>query len=190
MSPRLNDVFDYYVPEAKEVTLPDHSSLFSFRFASLNYQLQHRVHYQYMLEGYDKEWLTADKDRTVSYSNLPSGKYILRVKASLLESPDRVDVKSITIIVPPSFFLSSSAIWMYMAAFVLVGVGLLIWRQNKMMDEMMRRKSEEGAEAPVADTAEEEKTEVEESREEKIIEAEIIEEAEIIDDDYTSANKF
>lgn len=190
MSPRLNDVFDYYVPEAKEVTLPDHSSLFSFRFASLNYQLQHRVHYQYMLEGYDKEWLTADKDRTVSYSNLPSGKYILRVKASLLESPDRVDVKSITIIVPPTFFLSSSAIWMYMAVFVLIGVGLLIWRQNKMMDEMMRRKSEEGAEAPVADTAEEEKTEVEESREEEIIEAETIEEAEIIDDDYTSANKF
>ena len=178
------------MPETKEVTLPDHNSLFSFRFASLNYQLQHRVHYQYYLEGYDKQWHTADKERTASYSNLPSGKYILRIKASLLESPDKIDMKSITIIVPPSFFLSSSAIWIYMVVFILLTVGLLIWRQNKMMDMMERKRKAEGEEATKAESSDEKKEEEIVAQEEDIPETEIIEDAVIMDDDNISANKF
>ena len=190
ISPRLNNLLDYYVPETKEVTLPDHNSLFSFRFASLNYQLQHRVHYQYYLEGYDKQWHTADKERTASYSNLPSGKYILRIKASLLESPDKIDMKSITVIVPPSFLLSSSAIWIYMVVFILLTVGLLIWRQNKMMDMMERKRKAEGEEATKAESSDEKKEEEIVAQEEDIPETEIIEDAVIMDDDNISANKF
>ena len=186
MSPRLNDVFDFYVPEAKEVTLPDHRALFSFRFASLNYQLQHRVHYQYNLEGYDKEWHTADKDRTVSYANLPSGKYILRVKASLLESPDKFDMKTITIIVPPSFFLSTSAIWIYMVLFVILVTLIMIWRQNKLKKKTL---GNGGTQQNEEQKTEEEEQEKDKAEKVEIIEGEVIEEAEIIDEDYKSANK-
>ena len=77
-SPRLTNEFGYYVPESKEVTLNDHKDHIQLRFAAMNYQLQHRVHYQYMLEGYDKDWHNADNDRTATYQGLPTGYLYLR----------------------------------------------------------------------------------------------------------------
>ena len=64
ISPRYDNTYDNYIPDSKSVTLPRNNIVFAFRFASLNYQLQHRMHYQYMLEGYDKEWRNADKSMT------------------------------------------------------------------------------------------------------------------------------
>ena len=131
-SPRLTDTYSYYVPDSKRVQLPSHGSEFSFRFASLNYQLQHRVHYQYMLEGYDNDWLNADKDRLVSYSGLPSGSYIFKVKAFLLESPENYDMREIEVVVPTYFLLSSAAVWLYML--LIIGTVLtLFYRRQELL---------------------------------------------------------
>lgn len=133
MSPRLNDKFAHYVPDSKSVELPKRGSVFAFRFASLNYQLQHRTHYQYMLEGYDKEWQNADKSRTASYANVPSGTYRFCVKAFLLESPDKYDMKVIEVIVPPFFLLSADAIWIHISLIVfIVATFICIHRRNIM----------------------------------------------------------
>jgi hypothetical protein len=131
-SPRMNDYYDFYVPESREITLTSHSARIRLRFASLNYQLQHRVHYQYMLEGYDRQWNNADKTRMASYPGLPTGTYKFKVKAFLLESPEWADIKEITIIVPPHFLLSTSAIWLYMFLAAVISLCFLFWRQKKI----------------------------------------------------------
>ena len=103
-TPRMPDqAFDYYVPESKKVKIPESNSTFAFRFAALNYQFQHRIHYQYMLEGYDDEWQNAGKDRMATYSNLSGGTYQFKVKAFLLESPENYDIRTIEVVVPYSF---------------------------------------------------------------------------------------
>ncbi len=133
-TPRKDSPIDYYVPGSKSVELPNHGDLFSFRFASLNYHLQHRVHYQYMLEGYDDSWQNANRQRIASYNNVPTGTYHFKVKAFLLESPDKYDIKQIEVIVPPYFLLSSNAIWVYM----ILGASLGIWlmfRRQKYLDK-------------------------------------------------------
>ena len=112
-SPRLNKTFDYYVPSRRSVKLPDRNGEITFRFASLNYQLQHRVHYQYMLEGYDKDWMNADRERTATYSGLPAGTYTFKVKAYLLESPDQYDIRTMEVIVPSLWLLSTPALIIY-----------------------------------------------------------------------------
>lgn len=131
-SPRLTSHYDYYVPDAKRVELPTHGSVFSFRFAALNYQLQHRIYYQYKLEGYDTEWQNADKTRTASYAGIPTGTYHFKVKAFLLESPDKFDMKVIEVVVPPYFLLSSKAVWIYMTLGLILSLGLMIWRQRQL----------------------------------------------------------
>ena len=131
-SPRLNDTYDYYVPESRKVELPSHSSAFAFRFAALNYQLQHRMVYQYKLDGYDRDWVNADKTRTAHYHNVPAGTYRFQVKAFLLESPEAYDTRTIEIMVPPSPLLSPAAVWVYMA---LMAVGMLFglwWYQERL----------------------------------------------------------
>lgn len=112
-SPRLNKTFDYYIPSSRKVKLPDHNGDFAFRFAALNYQLQHRVHYQYMLEGYDKDWQSAGRDRIAIYSDVPGGTYTFKVKAYLLESPDQYDIRTMEVIVPSPFYLSTFALIIY-----------------------------------------------------------------------------
>jgi hypothetical protein len=105
-SPRLNDTYDYYVPLSKHVEIPGNSPSFAFRFAALNYQLQHRAVYQYMLEGYDDDWQNADKKRLAYYNDVPAGTYTFKVKAFLLESPEKYDLRTIEVVVEASNLLT------------------------------------------------------------------------------------
>ena len=182
-SPRFSQNFDYYVPDARKVELPDHDDEFSIRFASLNYQLQHRIHYQYMLEGYEEDWHNADKTRTATYSGLPAGTYEFKVRAFLLESPDKYDLKSITVIVPQHFLLSESAVWIYMVLAAAIIITLLYIRQERRRKE--EREYEDELKANQADsdngTDAETSTEAEATAKPKP-EEEVIEEAEIIED--------
>ena len=133
-TPRMPDqAFDYYVPESKKVKIPESNSTFAFRFAALNYQFQHRIHYQYMLEGYDDEWQNAGKDRMATYSNLSGGTYQFKVKAFLLESPENYDIRTIEVVVPYSF----TSFIVYFLLLLLVA-GLVYWwyrRRHKSSDD-------------------------------------------------------
>lgn len=140
-SPRLNDALSHYVPDSKEVELPSHNSSFAFRFASLNYQLQHRVHYQYMLEGHDKEWQNAGSERIASYSGVSSGTHTFKVKAFLLESPDKYDMRTINVIVPPHFLLSSNAVWIYMILVAVILIAFIYIRQERLARREKSRKA-------------------------------------------------
>ena len=140
-SPQLTDLYDFYVPDAKEVELPSHKTSFAFRFASLNYQLQHRVHYQYMLEGYDTDWHNAGKDRIARYDNVPSGNYKFIVRAFLLESPDKYDQREIAVVVPPMFFFSSGATWFYMLLVAVCGLLLLFLSQRRIREKVKRQRA-------------------------------------------------
>ena len=133
-TPRMPDQpFDYYVPESKSVKLPDANSTFAFRFAALNYQFQHRIHYQYMLEGYDDEWQNAGKDRMATYSNLSGGTYQFKVKAFLLESPENYDIRTIEVVVPYSF----TSFIVYFILLLLVAGLVYYWyrRRHKSSDD-------------------------------------------------------
>ena len=176
-SPRFNANFDYYIPDSRKVELPNHDDEFSIRFASLNYQLQHRIHYQYCLEGYEEDWNNADNTRTATYSGLPAGTYEFKVKAFLLESPDKYDMKTITIVVPPHFLLSQSAIWIYLFLAAAIVITLLYIKEERQR-KIEREYQEElngTADGTDDDSAEAEGEAAPKSEEEVIEEAEIIE---------------
>lgn len=143
-SPRFTDTYNYYVPESREVRLPSHNMVVAFRFASLNYQLQHRVHYQYMMEGYDHSWQNADRTRKASYSDLPTGHYRFVVKAFLLESPEKYDMRQIDIVVPSYFLLTTNAIWIYMVLVAVLCIWLLFYRQRQLAKAENMRLLHEG----------------------------------------------
>ena len=149
-TPRQTSLYDYYVPDAKTVRLANHDDEIGFRFASLNYQLQHRVHYQYMLEGYDEDWQNASASRTAWYNNLPSGTYKFKVKAFLIDSPEKYDLKEIEVIVPPSFLFSRKAVWIYMTIGVVLCVMLMFWLQKRRRRRERRSLKEKMAHENIA----------------------------------------
>jgi AraC-like DNA-binding protein len=139
-SPRLTNLYDCYIPDTKKVTIPEHDSKIAFRFASLNYQLQHRVHYQYMLEGYDDDWINADKTRTATYEDIPAGTYKFKVKAFLINSPDKYDMREIEVVVPPPFFLSFDSVWLYLILLAVATIVFMLWLQKRRQQREKSRK--------------------------------------------------
>lgn len=66
----------------KNITLSYKEDIISITYAALDYHASDKNQYQYKLEGFDDKWVDAGKKRTVTYTNLPSGTYTFKVKAS------------------------------------------------------------------------------------------------------------
>ena len=132
MSPRMDSTFQKYIPETMQVALPHSGSTIAFRFAAMNYSLQHRIHFQYMMEGVDSDWCNADKTRMATYEDLPYGEYTFKVKAFLLESPDAYDMRTVRVTVPPPFLLSKTAVWIYLVLLAALGISLLLFYQSRL----------------------------------------------------------
>ena len=127
-SPRFNDNYDFYAPMARRIKLPANAKSFGFRFAAMNYALQHRVHYQYMLEGYEEEWHNAERNRIATYDKLKAGTYTFKVKAFLLESPEKFDLRTVEVVVPA--FTGYGQIIYWISGFVVLAV--LLWLLFRM----------------------------------------------------------
>ncbi|MFN7947796.1 MAG: two-component regulator propeller domain-containing protein [Blastocatellia bacterium] len=56
--------------------------LLSFDFAALGLAQPQKAQYAWKLEGNDQDWIFGGTKRTATYSNLPGGRYTLRVKAT------------------------------------------------------------------------------------------------------------
>ncbi len=65
----------------KDISLQYNENFFTFDISSFNYNEAEDVQYAYMLEGFDKDWQYIGKQRKGSYTNVPGGKYVLRLKA-------------------------------------------------------------------------------------------------------------
>lgn len=64
-----------------EMSISTDSSI-ELNFSALNYSHVNANIYEYILEGYDKEWQMLMTGNKASYSNLPQGKYVFKVKLS------------------------------------------------------------------------------------------------------------
>lgn len=66
------------------MSFPSNRKLFSIRFSVINYLSGRRNLFAYKLEGFDKDWVSSAQAislRGATYSNLPPGKYVFKVKA-------------------------------------------------------------------------------------------------------------
>jgi diguanylate cyclase (GGDEF)-like protein len=61
-------------------SLPPKTRRVDFRFSGLSLTVPEHIEFRYRLEGFDREWTRAEQ-RTVSYTNLPPGRYRFLVSA-------------------------------------------------------------------------------------------------------------
>jgi len=70
------------VEKIEEIELNWKNNFFEFEYSALNYTQPEKNQYAYMLEGIDKEWYYSKTKRFGRYTNIPGGKYTLRIKGS------------------------------------------------------------------------------------------------------------
>ncbi len=66
----------------KSLTLSHDQSDFTFSYAALSYTVPEENKYAYQLEGFDRNWNYAGAGHRATYTNLPPGDYLFRVKAA------------------------------------------------------------------------------------------------------------
>ncbi|MEO6683886.1 MAG: two-component regulator propeller domain-containing protein [Ginsengibacter sp.] len=100
------------------IRVPYDKNDFIFRFAALDYTRPEANKVHYFLEGWDANWVASD-NRTARYSNLPPGKYSLRLKVSNSAGVWSEEEK-IHILIQPPFWKRS---WFLITlSLVLIGV--------------------------------------------------------------------
>lgn len=77
-----------YSSISPETGLPNNLTLkykenhLTFDYIGINHANPDKVKYSFMLEGFDDGWSPINQDRFVTYSNLPYGEYVFKLKAS------------------------------------------------------------------------------------------------------------
>jgi len=105
-----------------EVTLKYDVTVFSIRFAGLEYTNSPKNQYAYKLEGFENDWVYGGTRREMRYTHLDPGEYVFRLKASNNDGVWNEEPLSVRIIIVPPFWKTSWFIGgSFLAALVLVG---------------------------------------------------------------------
>jgi diguanylate cyclase (GGDEF)-like protein len=139
---KLNEVvsIDSLTPESNNIQISHKDYLIAFEFAGLDYASPSNNRYKYKLEGFDEEWIEAADVRKATYTNLPSGNYVFRVKASNNDGiwNDKGAVVALTVLPAPWY-----SWWAYLI-YGLISLAILyrIYRSyvNKLLEEANYRK--------------------------------------------------
>ena len=138
--------------ETSHIELSHSQNTFTINFAAGNYNQSERLQFMYFMEGYDKDWRNGDAlKHGVTFTNLPSGKYTLQVKAVSAESAISNQMRTIEIVIERHWLLSWWMIVIYLAVLIIT---FYIWRfgirqvkeiktkKEAVIDELKRQKDE------------------------------------------------
>lgn len=113
-----------HINEADKIIFDYYEDAFSIEFASLDLSEPIRNQYAYKLEGFNDEWIYTNWDkRFASYTSLPAGEYIFRVKASNSDGVWNEEGISILIEIVPPFW---QRWWFLLLSVSIVGVIIFV----------------------------------------------------------------
>ena len=108
------------IDETKELVLTHEQNIFSISFAALDYTNPQNIQYAYKLDGLETDWNYVHDQRIATYTNLPKGKYIFRVKSTNADGVWVENERSMVIVKEPSFWES---VWGFLF-YILIFLGL------------------------------------------------------------------
>jgi signal transduction histidine kinase/ligand-binding sensor domain-containing protein/DNA-binding response OmpR family regulator len=112
------------IPFVENIYLDYLNNDFSIYFQSFNYSNVDNNIYEYKIDGYDKDWLTAiGNNRVATYSNLPYGEHTFFVRLANNEKLKQSTTQSLTIYISRPPWLT----WWAYTIYVLLGVGILFF---------------------------------------------------------------
>jgi len=120
------------ISETNNIVIKHFQKQIALTFTSLSYINPDNIYYSYMLEGLDNNWINIGKQRTISFSQLRTGSYKLRVRASDNPSVWRNQESTINItVLPPPW----KTWWAYTAysLIVLIVLGSILFYINKWL---------------------------------------------------------
>lgn len=137
-----NSPFEKVINYSKNITLFHDQSVMSFEYAALSYLAPKRTSYAFKMEGFDKDWNYVGDQRKATYTNLPAGDYVFKVKATNNDGTWNSEGASMDITILPPFYKTTLAYIIYSLLFIcaLVAAGkVAIKKQEKRNKIRLKR---------------------------------------------------
>ncbi|KAA6439378.1 hypothetical protein FEM33_14045 [Dyadobacter flavalbus] len=102
----------------KAITLRYTQNVVTFGFAGMDFRAKKGIVYRYKMQGFDKDWIYAEKENEATYTNLDPGKYTFVVQGKFKNGSWGVKTASILLVIVPPWYRTY---WFY----ILVTVSIL-----------------------------------------------------------------
>ncbi|HPE76336.1 MAG TPA: two-component regulator propeller domain-containing protein [Draconibacterium sp.] len=126
---RNPDLLEKSVGETQKITLSHKEDIVTFEFAALEYSAPEKNQYEYMLENFNDKWINTGGLRSVTYTHLPPGDYIFRVKASNNDGVWNSEGLALEVVVTPPWYRTWLALIIFGLGFTFV---ILLIRRYEM----------------------------------------------------------
>ena len=134
------------IDDTDPLVLSHKENIFSVHFAALDYTNPQNIQYAYILDGFEKQWTFADKQRSVTYTNLPKGEYVLRVRSTNSDGVWVDNERILNIVILPSFWETPVAYVLYVL-FILIIILVAVY----ILFTIYRLKHEVSVEQQISD---------------------------------------
>lgn len=112
-------ILEKTLPFTDKIHLNHKHSVIAFNFTSFNYQKANKSRYQYMMRGFDNNWVDAGYRRSVSYTNLSAGNYEFMVRE--IHTDGKIGATtSLSIKIDPPFYNTWWAYLIYLTIVVAI----------------------------------------------------------------------
>lgn len=105
----LSENIDY----TQELVLNHNQNVFTISFSALDYTDNTNIQYAYMLEGFDNDWNYVQHQNMATYTNLPKGSYVFKVKSTNSDGKWVANERNLKIVKRPSFWESNTGYFFY-----------------------------------------------------------------------------
>ncbi|MDN3582568.1 two-component regulator propeller domain-containing protein [Mucilaginibacter flavus] len=119
----------------KSVELKYNENRVEFNYIGLQFDDPLKNTYAYKLDGYDKNWIQAGTQRSVTYTNLPAGTYTFKVKAANSDGVWNNIGDSIQIVILSPWWARWWAWLIYIVVFAFVIYSYINYRQRHLREE-------------------------------------------------------
>lgn len=133
---KLNEVvsLDSTKGRKNKIQISHKDYLIAFEFAGLDFASPNNNRYLYKLEGFDSDWIEARDIRKATYTNLPAGNYVFKVKASNNDGIWNEQGTDVALTVLPAPWYSWWAYLIYTAVFM----ALIYWAYRSYLNKLER----------------------------------------------------
>lgn len=121
--PGKHSITRYALPYLTEITLRPEHSVISISFSTTNYIHVLKSDIEYKLEGFDKDWIDANYQQSITYTNLNPGEYKLKLRGKNKISTGVYPEKELSVTVLPPFYKTT---WAYIVYTLLI-IALVVW---------------------------------------------------------------
>ncbi|MDB5147457.1 MAG: hybrid sensor histidine kinase/response regulator, partial [Mucilaginibacter sp.] len=122
---------DESVFKTEQIELPYDKAILSIDYAALEYSKPDKIQYAYMLLGRDKKWNFVNNIRSINYSRLNEGDYVLKIKSTNASGIWNTKEKIINIKVLPPWYRTWWAYCTYLGLISLSIYGYLFYQRKQ-----------------------------------------------------------